>query len=423
MALIPTISIRDVSKRYRLYRERPQSFKEAVIHRLSARYEELWALQGVSLEIEPGCTFGLIGPNGSGKSTLLKLIAGVHQPTSGSIEARGRIGALLELGAGFHPDLTGRENVYLNGSIMGLSRREIRRNIDHIIAFSGLEQFIDSPVKIYSSGMYVRLGFSVAVNLEPDILIVDEVLTVGDEEFQRRCMEHIFRLRNSGVTIVFVSHSLTTVQSICDQVAWLDRGQLAALGKTPEVIERYLKQVNDAELQEISNSQPAPPMREEERWGSGEIRITGLELLDEKGQATDVAVTGHPLTIRLHFIASESVANCVFGVAFYSLDGTHLAESNTRFAAVKTGDIEGSGCVDYILDRVPLIAGRYLLGPSIHDSNLMHCYDFRYKAFPLQVRPGTGSEIWGFVELGGSWGLPQRTRDQRSKADRGARTA
>jgi lipopolysaccharide transport system ATP-binding protein len=407
------VKINSVSKRYRLYHERPQSLKEAVIHRRSAHYEDLWALRNLSLEVNRGSSLGLIGRNGSGKSTLLKLISGVHRPTSGTIDCKGRIGGLLELGAGFHPDLTGIENIFLNGSIMGLSRREIKRSLNDIVAFSGLEHFLHSPVKFYSSGMYVRLGFAIAVNLEPDILIIDEVLTVGDEEFQRRCMQHISELRDKGVTIILVSHSLETVQSVCDRVAWLDGGELAATGRATDVISQYLQEVKQAEEEQAwastvsagtkqgeARSATAP---DEERWGSGEIQITELELFDATGHPTQAAITGQSLTV--HFEAHEPVSDCVVGLAFYHRDGTHVAESNTRFTGLPLPVLQGIGHLDFCVERFPLIPGRYLLGPSVHDFGLQHCYDFRYMAFPLLVKPGDGSEIWGFVELGGKWSV------------------
>ena len=241
------ITVDALSKKFRLYTDRRSSLKERVVRRQSSTYDEFWALREVSLEVAEGSTYGLIGHNGSGKSTLLKLMAGIHRPTSGSVVAAGRISALLELGAGFHPELSGRENILLNGSILGMSRRQILDSMDAIVEFSGLEQFIDTPVKVYSSGMYVRLVFSIAVNLDPQILIIDEIVAVGDEEFQRRCFDHLYTLRRRGVTIVFVSHSLPLLQTLCDEVAWLDHGRLRAVGPAVEVVDDYLREVNSAE--------------------------------------------------------------------------------------------------------------------------------------------------------------------------------
>ncbi len=239
------IRIKDVSKSYRLIRNRPTSVKEAIIRR-SRRFsiENFWALRDIDLDIPKGSFFGLIGHNGSGKSTLLKLLSGIHRQTSGTIEIDGQISALLELGAGFHPELTGRENIYLNGAILGINRRQMSELVEEIVEFSGIGEFVDSPVRVYSSGMYVRLGFAIAVHVNPEILLVDEVIAVGDEEFQRKCLHHMGILREQGVTIVLVSHDIDQVREMCDRVAWIDKSQLVEVGEPEEVCEHYLNHVN-----------------------------------------------------------------------------------------------------------------------------------------------------------------------------------
>ena len=238
------ISVQHVSKRFRLERNRPSSLKEAILRIGRKRdIDDFWVLRDINLTVKPGSFFGLIGHNGSGKSTLLRLIAGIHRPTHGDIKTTGRLSALLELGSGFHPDLTGRENVFLNGAMLGLSRGHMAESMDDIIEFSGIGEFIDEPVKIYSSGMYVRLGFAVAVNVDPEILLIDEVISVGDEEFQRRCMDHMNMLRANGTTIVLVSHNAVFMQKLCDTVGWLDHGRLLDLGDPKTVVAAYLKQV------------------------------------------------------------------------------------------------------------------------------------------------------------------------------------
>ena len=238
------ITISDVSKRFRLDRDRPSSLKEAILRiGRTTDIDDFWVLRNVDLHIEPDSFFGLIGHNGSGKSTLLRLIANIHRPTTGEITTEGRMSALLELGSGFHPDLTGRENVFLNGTMLGLTRKHMAEAMDDIIEFSGIGDFIDEPVKIYSSGMYVRLGFAVAVNVDPEILLVDEVIAVGDEEFQRRCMDHMNRLRARGCTIVLVSHNATLMQNLCDTVGWLDHGRLLEVGDPSTVLGAYLEHV------------------------------------------------------------------------------------------------------------------------------------------------------------------------------------
>ncbi len=233
------VSIHNVSKKFRLYQERNQTLKSAIMRRRRSVHEDFWALRDVSFDVEQGSTFGLIGSNGSGKSTLLKCLAKIYWPTSGSISYAGRMAALLEVGSGFHHELSGRENIYLNGSILGMSRKEIDRKFDEIIDFSGVEQFIDQPVKNYSSGMYVRLGFSVAISVEPDILIVDEVLAVGDAEFQEKCFQKFRDYRAQGRTVILVSHSMNSVRTMCDQVAWLNKGTLMTVGAAGETIAAY----------------------------------------------------------------------------------------------------------------------------------------------------------------------------------------
>jgi lipopolysaccharide transport system ATP-binding protein len=238
------ITVNNVSKKFRLERDRPSSIKEAVL-RIGRRRDvsDFWVLRDVDLDIPAGSFFGLIGHNGSGKSTLLRLIAGIHRPTTGEIETRGRLSALLELGSGFHPDLTGRENVYLNGAMLGLTRGQMSAAMEEIIEFSGIGDFIDSQVKIYSSGMYVRLGFAIAVNVDPEILLVDEVIAVGDQEFQGRCMEHMNKLLAGGTTIVLVSHSSQLVTELCDTVGWLDHGRMLQVGDPQAVVDSYLAHV------------------------------------------------------------------------------------------------------------------------------------------------------------------------------------
>ena len=233
------VHIDDVSKKFRLYHERNQTLKSTIMRGRRSVHEDFWALRDVSFDVASGSTFGLIGSNGSGKSTLLKCLAKIYFPNSGTITHRGRMAALLEVGSGFHHELSGRENVYLNGSILGMSKKEIDRKFDEIVDFSGVEQFIDQPVKNYSSGMYVRLGFSIAISVEPEILIVDEVLAVGDQEFQEKCFKKFEDLKAEGRTTILVSHSMGSVRSMCDQVAWLNKGTLMAVGETSATIKKY----------------------------------------------------------------------------------------------------------------------------------------------------------------------------------------
>ena len=306
------VSVNSLWKSYRLYHERNQYLKAAILRGRRARYEEFWALKGVEFEVPTGSTFGVIGSNGSGKSTLLKCLAGILEPEKGSVTVRGRISALLELGAGFHPELSGRENVYLNGAILGLSKKEITARFDDIVEFAGLEEFIDTPVKNYSSGMYVRLGFAVAANVDPEVLLIDEVLSVGDESFQRRCAEKIDEFRRDGRTIVFVSHGLGQVAQLCEDAAWIEHGELREIGPAAEVIQSYQGESHHAQRVEGERGS---------RWGSGEGQIVHVELLDGDGQAQTVLTTLEPVTIRVELTAHTPLQDVVVGVRIDTLGG------------------------------------------------------------------------------------------------------
>jgi ABC-2 type transport system ATP-binding protein/lipopolysaccharide transport system ATP-binding protein len=408
------IVVDDVSKRFRLYRERASSLKETITSRRGrrARFEEFWALRNVSVTVPKGSTFGFIGHNGSGKSTLLRLMAGIHPPTSGTVRTEGRISALLELGAGFHPELSGRENVYLNGSILGLTRREVNSVLGEIIEFSGLQDFIDSPVKHYSSGMYVRLGFAVAVHVKPEILMIDEVIAVGDEEFQRRCFDYLYKLRRDGVTIVMVSHSAPLMEQMCDQVAWLDHGVLLDDGDPSDVVRKYLEKVNVAESERLATTgevQPVDPDDDPktaaEDAGTREIEILGFELLDGAGRVIPAASTGDPLTVRVRYHAHAPIAQPVFGIGFETEHSVRVSGPNTRFSGVDTGVVEGEGHVDYTMDRLPLMPGGWRLAVTIVDERMLHVYDRVDPGFEFHVQPGSSVERYGIVDPQGRWGL------------------
>jgi lipopolysaccharide transport system ATP-binding protein len=397
----PAIVVDSVSKRFRMFRDRPTNLKEKLTHPSRAnRSEDFWALRDVSLEIPRGSTYGLIGHNGSGKSTLLKLIAGIHRPTSGTITANGRVSAMLELGAGFHPELSGRDNVFLNGSILGLTRKQIAAAMDDIVEFSGIGDFIDVPVKVYSSGMYVRLGFSIAANLDPELLIIDEIIAVGDEEFQRRCFDRLYELRRRGTTIVFVSHSLALIQTLCDRVAWLEHGRLRAEGPAFEVVDQYVAEVNAAESDRLGQGDSATDDRHR---GSGEITIRRVEFLDADGVARPVAVAGKPMTVRVHYDASEPVDEPVFGLAFHHEGGAHISGPNSQAGGTIAGRVEGPGHADYHFDQLPLNPGIFVVTAGIVDSSQTHVFDYRDQAFELRVQPGSGPNVPGLVRLDGQW--------------------
>ena len=389
------IQVSDVAKRFRLIHERNSTLKATIFSGFKRTvHEEFWALRGVSFDVPEGQTFGLIGHNGSGKSTLLKCMARIYQPDRGSIVTRGKVSALLELGAGFHPELSGRENVYLNGSILGMSKRDMDRRFDEIVAFAGLEHFIDTPVKNYSSGMYVRLGFSVAITVEPDILLVDEVLAVGDASFQQRCLEKFAELRTSGRTVVIVSHSLDTVGNMCDTSAWLDHGSLLKEGNAHEVVTAYLESVRD-DRRAREHAAEAQPVAADGSPGWG---IDEVHLLDDAGHSVDLLRTGSPVTIRVALDA-PAAAPVALAIGIYRTDGVHIAGPVHRF----TTSGSGRHVVDYRIDRFALAGGVYDISVALLDQHLQRTHTVLHRATRVDVTPIDDGETGGVVAFGGSW--------------------
>ena len=398
----PAVIVQNVSKRFRIYRDRKSNLKEAITARKRhTRYDEFWALKDVSFEIARGSTFGIVGHNGSGKSTMLKLLSNIHQPTLGSIEVRGRVSAMLELGAGFHPELTGRENIYLNGAIIGISRKRIDEELDRIIEFSGLGDFIDAPVKVYSSGMYVRLGFSIAVNLDPEILMVDEIVAVGDEEFQRRCFDYMLQLRRQGVTIIVVSHSMTLIQQLCDRAAWLEHGKLLALGSPNEVIDKYLETVNEAESERLGSRLKVEG--DALRRGTGDVEVTNVEFRDAVGHLGATGRNSEQFTVRVHYKVNEPIEDPVFGIGFHNEHGVHIAGPNSEKSDLRIERLDRDGFIDFTIDDLPLAPGRYEVSAAIVDRSLLHVYDYRDRAFDLTVQPGHAADVVGAISLDGHW--------------------
>jgi ABC-2 type transport system ATP-binding protein/lipopolysaccharide transport system ATP-binding protein len=401
----PAIRVEGLSKSFKLHKERRNSIKERVVRGRQRSDGQFHALRDVTFEVPRGTTVGLIGHNGSGKSTLLKVLAGVYRPSSGAVLVDGRVSALLELGAGFHGELTGRENIYLNGSILGLSKKQIEASIDDIIEFAGLGEFIDSPVKIYSSGMYVRLGFAIAVTLEPEILIVDEIIAVGDEEFQRKCFDHLFKLRSQGTTIVLVTHSMGLAAELCDSAVWLDHGDVRAIGTAPEVIDAYLAEVNEREAEaRTDGDEDVETAADVTRTGSGEIRVTGVELLGSDGAPAPILLTGEPLTVRVRYAARQRVEDVAFFLGFVHENGVGISGTNTRMH--HHGSITapaGAGYVDYTFDALPLLPANWRLSVAIRSRG--HTYDHMDKAYPMAVRASGETEA-GALRLNGRWSDP-----------------
>jgi ABC-2 type transport system ATP-binding protein len=385
------IAIDNVSKKYRLYHERNQALKAAIMRRRRARYEEFWALRDVTFDIEAGSTVGLIGENGSGKSTLLKCIANILRPDGGSINVDGKLSALLELGAGFHPELSGRENVYLNGAILGLSRKQIESRFDEIVDFAGLAHFVDSPVKNYSSGMYVRLGFSVAINVDPDILLFDEILAVGDAEFQEKCTRKFAELRAAGKTIVIVSHAVDSIRSFCDQAVLLDHGRIQSIGPADQVVDEYMDGVH------LIN-------HPDDAAATGKIRLGRIFMLDEEGKPITRTGTGASVTFRLEFEADEPVERPVFGLAVARVGESIISGPNSDQGGVRPEKVEGRGHVDYHVPCLPLLPGAYEVSIAVGRVGRRTPYDSRTAAMRFVIESGEEpGEPFGTVTFQGSW--------------------
>ena len=389
----PAVAVHDLWKSFRLYHERNQFLKAAILRGRRARYEEFWALKDVSFEVPVGTTFGVIGSNGSGKSTLLKCLAGILVPERGSVEISGRISALLELGAGFHPELSGRENVFLNGAILGLSKKEIAARFDSIVDFAGLEDFIDTPVKNYSSGMFVRLGFAVAAHVEPEVLLVDEVLSVGDEAFQRKSAEKIDQFRRDGRTIVLVSHGLGSVEQMCESAAWLDHGQIKAVGPAADVISEYRGDSHEA---------VKSPDEIGSRWGSGEIQITSVELLDANGEPVEHPRTLDPFTVRVHVTAHAPIQDTVLVAKIDQQGGHTVWQSSTRRKGVSIGRIENTASVDLVFPALPLLEGSYELTLAITNQTEIQPYDWWERRIRFDVRQYAIADQ-GVVHIPSTW--------------------
>jgi ABC-2 type transport system ATP-binding protein len=374
------IEIENVGKRFRLYREKSDSLKEKFVNIGRNDHEEFWALRDIDFTVQEGEMVGLLGHNGSGKSTLLKCIAGILRPTTGSIRTAGRIAALLELGSGMHPELTGRENVFLNGSILGLSRREVVKRFDDIVAFAEIDEFIDNQVKHYSSGMAARLGFAVAVNVEPNILLVDEVLAVGDEAFQRKCRDRIKRFQREGRTILVVTHNPDLVRQMCDRAVVLDRGELVTVGPPAEGVLAYRDALmrRGVVLADVEN----------EHILTNAVKITDVRV-EYVGNPTEHAVSGEPVRVVMSYEAEEPVDDIVFAINIYDRQGNLLLGTNSEVLDFEPGPAVGYGEIAFDLGRVPLLDGVYEVHLGLHSSDGGVEYDHRAgKDFIEVLNPG-----------------------------------
>lgn len=375
------IRVDDVSKRFRIAHGGARTLKESIVNFRRTTYEEFWALHDVSCEIPDGETVGLIGPNGSGKTTLLKCIAGILSPTKGSVTVTGRIASLLELGAGFHPDLTGRENVYMNASILGLSRRDVDAVFDDIVEFAGpqIARHIDNQVKFYSSGMYVRLGFAVAINVDPQILLVDEVLAVGDERFQQKCLDKVRDFQREGRTILFVSHSLDMVRQLCSSALFLHNGVLRYEGTPGDAIRAFRREVYG----EIEDEQSTTDDDAHRGIGSGAARITAVRV-QGRPQRHSVIETGDPMTIEVDIEAHEHIDSAVVGVSIQDEWDRAVFGTNTRVTDVPIKDLDGRASVRFDFPSMPLLAGRFTITVGLH-SDSDEVYDWQDRGWMFEV--------------------------------------
>ncbi|HEX5217675.1 MAG TPA: ABC transporter ATP-binding protein [Vicinamibacterales bacterium] len=393
----PAISLTNVSKLYKRYGGRQfATLKSALLSGdlvKKLRPEETFqALKDVSFDVVKGQTMGVIGRNGSGKSTALKLIAGITKPTAGVVAVKGRISALIELGAGFHPEISGRENVFINGIMLGMSKREIQQRFDEIVEFAELTEFIDAPVKTYSSGMYMRLGFAVAIHVDPDILLVDEVLAVGDEGFTHKCLDKFGEFKRRNKTILLVTHSLGLVERFCDEAVWLDHGEKRAQGDPTRVVGAYMTDVERQEEQLLAagdakakvevgeSTAPATPTgpvdageiaadmsrATEGRWGSGGVEISQVTLQNDHGETTHIFHTGEPVVVRLSVRAAKPVKDFVFGVAIFNAEGVCVYGTNTDIEDHQSDNLDGAAEIALVIDALDLVEGTYKLDVAAH---------------------------------------------------------
>ena len=409
--MTPAIELTNVSKIYRRYGGRQFStLKSALLQRSILRdlqpSETFPALTDVSFTVPKGATYGVMGRNGSGKSTALKLVAGITKPTSGTVRVEGRISALIELGAGFHPEISGRENVFINGIMLGLTKREIQERFDEIVDFAELREFIDAPVKTFSSGMYMRLGFAVAINVNPDVLLVDEVLAVGDEGFTHKCLDKFAEFRRSNKTILLVTHSLALIERFCDEALWLDGGHAMSHGDPKRVVGAYLTKVEEGEEKLLASTTaraveaavvsgtpadaPADPTSNmfqatEGRWGSREVEITDVGLLDRDGRPSFVFHSGDPIAVRVKLRAAQPVADFVFGIGLFNADGVCCYGTNTYLEELTPQRLAGDAEATFQIESLDLVEGTYKLDIAVHKIDGFP-YDYHRLLYTFRVK-------------------------------------
>lgn len=402
------IEVHNITKGFKVYLDKGRTLKEKMLFQNRRRYEKRTVLNDISFEVKKGEAIGLIGQNGCGKSTTLKLLTRIMYPDSGTIEMAGRVSSLIELGAGFHPDMSGRQNIYINASIFGLSRKEIDQRLDDIISFSELEEFIDNPVRTYSSGMYMRLAFSVAINVDADILLIDEILAVGDANFQAKCFNKLREIKASGTTIVIVSHSLGQIEQICERSVWIHKGKIRAEGNPFDIHPMYLdymgqkrqdtiekeqerkRSKEDAKAEEqrhedeISDEQISENQEVQRRWGNGAAKIVNVKMFDKSGKEKRAYKTGEHLSIEVQFFLKESVPDADFGIGIFRSDGLQCFGTNTRIEKFKRFDLEKSGSFKIELQDIQLLPGEYWIDLAI-ESRMGLPVDYYTKALNFEI--------------------------------------
>jgi lipopolysaccharide transport system ATP-binding protein len=386
--------VQGLSKRFRRYHpRRPTTLQELIVNgwRCFKPVEVFWALQNVSFSLTTGRTLGVIGRNGAGKSTLLRLIGGIGRPDKGTVELQGRIGALLDLGTGLHPDLTGRENVFVAGVIAGLTRNEVTKRFDSIVAFSELEEFIDTPLRTYSTGMQLRLAFAVFVHMDPEILLIDEVLAVGDVSFQRKCLDRIAEFKARGCTIIIVSHDCALVRKLCDEALWLRAGRAVTCGAPEAVVSQYMAEMDG----ETRRRTPAvwPVLRastgadlrvKENRIGSMELEISSVQLLSHRGEIVTELDSGRPLCVQIDYHACQPIRAPIFGVTVTREDNLICYDTSTESAGLLP-TVHGQGRLTLFLDRLDLMGGLYYIDVGAYERNWNYAYDYHRHVYPLIV--------------------------------------
>lgn len=385
------IDVKNITKKFRIYFDKGSQLKEKLLFRKRSRFEEREVLKGISFQVRRGEAVGLIGHNGCGKSTTLKLLTKIMYADSGEIVMKGRVSSLIELGAGFHPDMSGRENIYTNASIFGLTKKEVDERFNKIVEFSELEEFIDNPVRTYSSGMYMRLAFSVAINVNADILLIDEILAVGDTNFQTKCFNRLRELKSHGMTIIIVTHDLSTIEKFCDRAIWLNDGLIVHEGRSDEVVDAYFSFMNDKKIeheiktepeQEITPDEipePEPPEEIPEdnggidysanRFGLKYIEIKKAEMLNHEKKDLRIFRTDEKLIIKIHYHINRKLEEYVFGFGFYDLDGKCLYGNNTQLDRMKINPEKNDGIISVEIENLPLLAGKYILNVAVVDSD------------------------------------------------------